>query len=110
MAAVGALQGQASDLASVIKGNPAEAVASLECQRDFHHGVIAELAGRRLAHTLEAADGTGRVCPPAGDAADVHGTAHVLVEFPARLSPATLGEVAEQCACPVSGTGRDIGH
>jgi hypothetical protein len=42
------------------------------------------------------------VCPPVGDAAGVHAAAHVFVEFPARLLPATLGGVAEQCACPVS--------
>jgi hypothetical protein len=104
------LQGQASDLALVIEGNPAEALASLECERDFHDGVIAELAGRRLARALEAADGAGCVGPPAGDAAGVHGTAHARVEFPARLLPAALGEVGEQCACPVSGIGRDISH
>ena len=83
---------------------------ALKCQRDFHHGVIAGLAGRRLAHALEAADGAGGECPAVGDAASVHVTTQVLVEFPACLLPATLDEVAEQCPCPVRGVGRDVGH
>jgi hypothetical protein len=107
---MGALQGQAGDPALVIEDNPAEALASGEGQGDFHHGVLAELAGRWLARALEAADGAGRVCPPLGDTAGVHRTAHGLVEFPAYLFPAALGEVAEQGTCPVSGIGRDIGH
>ncbi len=108
--AAGVLHGQASDLAVLIQGNPAGALARRECQREFHQGVLAELAGRRLAHALEAAGGAGRLCPPVGDAAGVHVTADVLVEFPACLLPAALDEVAEQCTCPVRGTGRDIGH
>jgi hypothetical protein len=90
------LHGQASDLAFLIQGNPAKALASLECHRDFHQGAIAELARRRLTHAVETARGAGCVCPPVGDAADdIHPTAHVLVKFPARLLPAALGEVAE---------------
>src|SRR5258708_20548028 len=105
----GTWDGQASDLAFLIEGNSAEALASLECQRDLHHGVIAGLAGRRLAHALEAADGAGGECPAVGDAASVHVPTQVLVEFPACLLPATLDEVAEQCPCPVRGIGRDVG-
>ncbi len=102
---------QASDLALLVQGNPAEALAGLECHREFHQGVIAELARRRLARALETADGAGRVRPPVGDAADdIRVATDVLVKFPARLFPAALGEVTEQCACPVDGIGRDIGH
>src|SRR5215472_18090475 len=98
--AAGTLHRQASDLAFLIQGNPADALASCEGQRKFHHGVTAELAGRRLAHALEVAERAGRVSPPAGDPAGVHVAEQVLAEFPAPLLPATRDEIAEQCACP----------
>jgi hypothetical protein len=108
--AAGVLHGQASDLAFVIQGNPSDALAGFEGQREFNHGVLAELAGTRLARALEAAGGTGRVRPPAGDAVGVGVTAQVLGEFLALFLPAALDEVAEQCVCPFGGIGRDSGH
>jgi hypothetical protein len=80
------LHGQASDLAFVIQGNPSDAVAGFEGQREFNYRVVAELVGRRLARALEAAGRVGRVRPPAGDAVGL--TAQVLGEFSALFLPA----------------------
>ncbi|HXZ66478.1 MAG TPA: hypothetical protein VEH05_17200 [Streptosporangiaceae bacterium] len=106
-----ALHGQASDVALCVEDNPAKALSSLECQREFNQGVLAKLTRRRLAHLLEATKVAGRVCPCLGDAADdILVAAKVAVKLPARLFQPTFDEVAEKCTRAVRSIGRDSGH